>query len=182
MKITTERGITVIIAEDGKVFRRRETQDMFGEKIYLGYSHYIGGVKLDEPHKDVPEDFEEVKPMEEEPKPEEKTPEKEKQEPKPKSSNKKTPKKSTTKKTEKKEEKKEEKEEEKPKEKKPKKEKKTFEPVHKKDRHEGLDDFQMYENLLNKKTKRKSTKSAKKEAPKTEEKKPEENIEVAKAE
>ena len=77
------------------------------------------------------------------------------------------------------------KEEQKPKEKKPKKEKKTFSPVHKKDRHEGLDDFAKYESLLNKKTKRKNTKSVKKEAPKTEEKKeekPAENVEAPKAE
>ena len=66
-------------------------------------------------------------------------------------------------------------------EKKPKKEKKTFEPIEKKDRHSGLEDFDKYESLLNKKTKRKNTKSVKKDAPKTEEKKPE-NVEEPKAE
>ena len=42
-------------------------------------------------------------------------------------------------------------------------------------------DFEKYENLLNKKTKRKNTKSVKKEAPKTEEKH-EENVEAPKSE
>lgn len=55
-----------IIAENGKVFRRIGTEDLFGNEIYLGYSHYIGGVKLEEPHLDVPEDFEEIdEPVEE---------------------------------------------------------------------------------------------------------------------
>ena len=123
--------------------------------------------------------------------------EKEKPKEKGKTTTKKSAKKSTAKKTEKKEEKKEEekkevKSEEKPKEKKPKKEKKTFSPVHKRDRHEGLENYEMFENLLNKKTKRKNTKPAKKDAPKTEEKEikdekkeenqPQENAEVPKAE
>lgn len=56
----------VIIADEGKVFRRIGTDDVFGKEIALGYSYYIGGVKLDEPHKDMPEDFEEVdEPIEE---------------------------------------------------------------------------------------------------------------------
>ena len=56
-----------IIAENGKVFRRIGTEDLFGNEIYLGYSHYIGGVKLEEPHLDVPEDFEEIDKPEEVP-------------------------------------------------------------------------------------------------------------------
>ena len=54
-----------IIAENGKVFRRKNTNDYYGSEIYLGYSYYINGVKLDEPHLDVPEDFEEVDSLEE---------------------------------------------------------------------------------------------------------------------
>lgn len=50
----------LIIAEEGKVFRRKESGELFGNEIYLGKSWYIGGIKLDVPHDDVPEDFEEV--------------------------------------------------------------------------------------------------------------------------
>ena len=49
-----------ITADEGKVFRRKESGELFGNEIYLGKSWYIGGVKLDIPHDDVPEDFEEV--------------------------------------------------------------------------------------------------------------------------
>lgn len=49
-----------IIADERKVFRRIGTDEIFGKEIYLGYSYYINGVKLDEPHLDVPEDFEEI--------------------------------------------------------------------------------------------------------------------------
>lgn len=49
-----------IIADEGKVFRRKGTDEIFGKEIYLGYSHYIAGVLQDPPHYDVPEDFEEI--------------------------------------------------------------------------------------------------------------------------
>jgi hypothetical protein len=49
-----------IIADDGKVFRRIADGTIYGREIYLGYSYYISGVKLDEPHLDTPEDFEEI--------------------------------------------------------------------------------------------------------------------------
>ena len=49
-----------IKADEGKVFRRKGTDEIFGEEIYLGYSHYIGGVLQRPPHLDTPEDFEEV--------------------------------------------------------------------------------------------------------------------------
>lgn len=49
-----------IIADDGKVFRRIADGTIYGREIYLGYSYYINGVKLDEPHLDTPEDFEEI--------------------------------------------------------------------------------------------------------------------------
>jgi hypothetical protein len=54
-----------IIADDGKVFRRIADGTIYGREIYLGYSYYIGGVKLDEPHLDTPEDFEEIDDTEE---------------------------------------------------------------------------------------------------------------------
>lgn len=49
-----------IIADEGKVFIRKESGENFGNEIYLGYSHYIGGVLQNPPHKDIIEDFEEV--------------------------------------------------------------------------------------------------------------------------
>ena len=49
-----------MIADEGKVFRRIVSQEIYGSEIYLGYSYYIGGVRQDPPHKDVPEDFEEI--------------------------------------------------------------------------------------------------------------------------
>lgn len=49
-----------IIAEPGKVFRRRDSGEVFGNEIFLGYSYFIGGARLDTPHLDVPEDFEEI--------------------------------------------------------------------------------------------------------------------------
>ena len=49
-----------IIADEGKVFRRISDQTIFGNEIYLGNTHYIGGVKLDTPKREEPEDFEEV--------------------------------------------------------------------------------------------------------------------------
>ena len=62
------RDITVITADEGKVFRRKGTEDIFEEEIWLGYSYWINGVKQDPPHLDVPEDFEEIDaPIEEEP-------------------------------------------------------------------------------------------------------------------
>jgi len=55
-----------IIADEGKVFRRIVSGEIFGNEIYLGYSYYIDGVLQDPPHKDVPEDFDEVEQITEE--------------------------------------------------------------------------------------------------------------------
>ena len=49
-----------IIADEGKVFKRKSDGFIYGEEIYLGYTYYIGGKKLDEPHLDVIDDFEEI--------------------------------------------------------------------------------------------------------------------------
>ncbi len=49
-----------IIADEGKVFQRKSDGFIYGEEIYLGYTYYIGGKKLDEPHLEVVEDFEEI--------------------------------------------------------------------------------------------------------------------------
>lgn len=55
-----EFDYVVLIADEGKVLKRKGTDEVFGSEIALGYSYYIGGIKLDEPHLDMPEDFEEV--------------------------------------------------------------------------------------------------------------------------
>ncbi len=56
-----------IIADEGKVFQRIADDFEFGKEIYLGYTYYIGGVKLDEPKLEVPSDFREIdEPKEEE--------------------------------------------------------------------------------------------------------------------
>lgn len=54
-----------ITAEEGKVFRRKSDGFIYGNEIYLGYTYYLNGKKLDEPHLEVPEDFEEVDEIEE---------------------------------------------------------------------------------------------------------------------
>ena len=65
MTTITENNITIIKADTGKVFRRKDTNDIYGNEMSLGYSYYINGVKLDKPHLDIPEDFEEIEQTEE---------------------------------------------------------------------------------------------------------------------
>ena len=49
-----------IIADEGKVFKRISDGFIFGNEIYLGYTYYLNGEKLQEPKLEVIEDFEEV--------------------------------------------------------------------------------------------------------------------------
>ena len=49
-----------IKASEGKVFRRISDGVVFGKEINLGYTHYIGGKKLEEPLLELPEHFEEI--------------------------------------------------------------------------------------------------------------------------
>lgn len=55
-QITTTR----IIADEGKVFRRKSDGFIFGSEITLGYNYYEAGVGLSQPHLSKPEDFEEI--------------------------------------------------------------------------------------------------------------------------
>ena len=55
-----EKNEKHIIADDGKMFERITDGVSYGKEIYLGYSYFIGGEKLDVPHLDTPEDFREV--------------------------------------------------------------------------------------------------------------------------
>ena len=50
----------IIKADEGKIFKRISDSTLYGKEISLGYSYYINGVKLSEPHLDVPEDFEQI--------------------------------------------------------------------------------------------------------------------------
>ena len=52
--------MNIIKADEGKVFRRIADGIIYGDKISLGYSYYINGVKLEVPHLDTKDDFEEV--------------------------------------------------------------------------------------------------------------------------
>ncbi len=58
--MTYNEQTKTLTASGGKVLRRIEDGNIYGESISLGYSYYIGGRKLEEPHLDVPSDFEEV--------------------------------------------------------------------------------------------------------------------------
>jgi len=49
-----------IIADEDKVFKRKEDDLIFGKEIFLGYTWYINNTKLDEPKEEKPEDFEEI--------------------------------------------------------------------------------------------------------------------------
>ena len=49
-----------IIADEGKVFKRISDGFIYGNEIYLGYTYYLNGEKLQEPKLEVIEDFEEV--------------------------------------------------------------------------------------------------------------------------
>ena len=55
-QITSSR----LIADEGKVFRRKSDGFIMGEEITLGYDYYDAGVGLAHPHAARPEDFEEV--------------------------------------------------------------------------------------------------------------------------
>ncbi len=49
-----------LIADEGKVFRRIGTEEVFGEEIYIGYSNYNNRMRKDPTHLDTLEDFEEI--------------------------------------------------------------------------------------------------------------------------
>lgn len=55
-QITTTR----LIADEGKVFRRRSDGHLFGDEITLGYDYYDAGVGLTEKRLMTPDDFEEI--------------------------------------------------------------------------------------------------------------------------
>ena len=59
-------NLNVIQAEEGMVLRRISDQQVFGEKLYLGFTHYLNGKLLDVKLYELPEHYEEIeKPIEE---------------------------------------------------------------------------------------------------------------------
>ena len=59
MKIDTNNQ-NHILAEEGMVFKRISDGFIYGNEIYLGYTHYLNGELLDEPLLELPEHFEEI--------------------------------------------------------------------------------------------------------------------------
>lgn len=60
MKIEENGDYMVIRAEAGKVLRRISDGYMAGERVHLGYTYQLGGVKLAVPLKELAEHYEEV--------------------------------------------------------------------------------------------------------------------------
>lgn len=59
MKVS-EVKTTVIRAEQGKLFRRISDGKIFGSEIYLGYTYYLHGERLENPIFELPEHYEEI--------------------------------------------------------------------------------------------------------------------------
>lgn len=49
-----------LTADPGKVLQRISDGQIFGSEIYLGYTYYLGGKKLDEPLLELSEHFTEI--------------------------------------------------------------------------------------------------------------------------
>ena len=60
MNIVRKNGLTALIADEGKVLKRKGDNFIYGKIVTLGYSFFMNGVKLNKPHLDTPEDFEEI--------------------------------------------------------------------------------------------------------------------------
>ena len=50
----------VLVADDGKVLRRKSDGLEVGNELWLGYTYYIGGERLKEPLLELPEHYEEI--------------------------------------------------------------------------------------------------------------------------
>ena len=49
-----------LIASGGKILRRISDNWIAGQELYLGYTYYLAGKKLDEPLLELPEHYEET--------------------------------------------------------------------------------------------------------------------------
>lgn len=50
----------IITASGGKIFKRKSDGLIFGKEISLGYTYYINSQKLETPHLEVADDFEQI--------------------------------------------------------------------------------------------------------------------------
>lgn len=55
-----QKIVTTIVADEGKVLRRKSDGMNAGERLTLGYNYYDAGVALSSPHLETPEDYEEI--------------------------------------------------------------------------------------------------------------------------
>ena len=51
---------TVLKASEGKILRRISDNWIAGQELYLGYTYYLDGKKLEEPLLELPEHYEEI--------------------------------------------------------------------------------------------------------------------------
>lgn len=56
---TEQRTVTTIIADEGKLLRRKSDGWIAGEQVTLGYNYYESGVELAQAKLETPEDYEE---------------------------------------------------------------------------------------------------------------------------
>lgn len=70
MKIETKnngiKDVTVITPDDGCILRRKSDNAEFYGEVWLGYTYYLGGVKLSEPLLELPDHYEDIPIPEEE--------------------------------------------------------------------------------------------------------------------
>lgn len=59
MKIE-QKTITILVAEEGMLLRRKSDGWVAGEQITLGYNYYEAGVALAQPKLEIPDDYEEI--------------------------------------------------------------------------------------------------------------------------
>lgn len=55
-----QRTVTTIVADEGKLLRRKSDGWVAGEQLTLGYNYYESGVGLAAPKLEVPDDYEEI--------------------------------------------------------------------------------------------------------------------------
>lgn len=55
-----QRIISVMLADDGKVFRKKSSGFIVGDSVSFGYDYYDAGVGLSHPYAPKPEDYDEI--------------------------------------------------------------------------------------------------------------------------
>lgn len=55
-----QRTVTTIVADEGKLLRRKSDGWVAGEQLTLGYNYYESGVGLAAPKLELPDDYEEI--------------------------------------------------------------------------------------------------------------------------